>query len=840
MIRKHIRLTGIVQGVGFRPFLRNLACDCRLTGWVHNDSSGVTIEIQGPPERVAQFLDRLPSELPPLARIDQWVTTPADPIDESQFVIRPSPIQPGRSTPISPDIAPCTDCLREFHDPNDRRYHYPFINCTHCGPRFTIVRSVPYDRTRTTMQAFAMCGLCRKEYEDPSNRRYHAQPNACPECGPTIWFVDDLSNASAFDARPDAIEPRSLTGRAMEHFHHAIARGQIVAVKGIGGFHLACDATHPSAVARLRRRKGRIDKPFAIMVRDAEQARQIAHLNSEEQALLESPQRPIVLLTKIAPRSPDCVPVGERERSEPVFQRIGDDVAPGNDFIGVMLPYSPLHELLVRKRPLVMTSGNRSDEPIARTNREARERLGELADAFLLHDRPIEVVCDDSVVRQVQGNLLPVRRSRGYAPLPIRLPTSGPSVLAVGGEIKSTFCLTRDDYAYLSQHMGDMGNLETLEALRRSINHFGRLFQVAPRAIVADLHPGYLSGQWAERLAESQGVPLIRVQHHWAHVVSLAAEHGWRFETGNPLDWIGCCFDGTGYGTDGTIWGGEFLTGQPLPESDTPPAPESVGQDGNRGTDVSRDASFRRLAHLAPFPLPGGDASIRHPWRTALALLWHHGIEWNERLPAVAACPDPQRQPFRQQLERNVNCVRTSSMGRLFDAVASLIGVRHAITYEAQAAMEMEAMASRWFAGQTGQSVNKSFTQFPDCSRMAEYERTTAFYAFALGPGWPITIDAAPVLRAICDDVLAGGAPTWIAARFHLAVANMIVDVCDAIRQQTGLALVGLTGGVFQNVLLLQLASQRLRAAGFEVRLHEQVPPNDAGIALGQAIVGRQ
>ena len=714
---------------------------------------------------VEAFLNDFESSAPPLASIDSLTSFEIDVVDESEFVINESSRLEASSTPISPEISLCEECLSEFLDPNDRRFQYPFINCTNCGPRFTITKDIPYDRPLTTMKLFPMCEQCQSEYDNPADRRFHAQPNACSHCGPRIWFVNDdfteseFTKSSTSDSQTDTIK----------EFNAAIAQGHVVAVKGIGGIHLACDAQNDMAIATLRNRKGRIDKPFAIMVRDIELARSFAIVSDQEQRLLESKERPIVLLQKL-----------ESETT------LSDNVAPENNFVGVMLPYSPLHYLLVDESPLVMTSGNIKDEPIVRTNQETRMRLSKMADCFLLHDREIHVVCDDSVVRSIDGELMPIRRSRGYAPMPVRLKETGPSVLAVGGEIKSTFCATKDDYAYMSQHVGDMGNVETLDAMKRGVDHFLRLFRIEVESVAADLHPGYLSNQWAQQFATALDVPLFQIQHHFAHVVSLIAEHG--LDANRKI--IGCCFDGTGYGKDQTIWGGEFM--------------------------MADSMSFDRFACLDPFQLPGGDASIKHPWRVALSVLLEHDIEWDTTLPCMTANSENETKLLRQQLEKEINCIPTSSMGRLFDAVASMIGVRHEVSYEAQAAMEMESLAQEAI-----DVANPNAYSF-------EYERTTL-----------TQVKLAKLMNAICKDVVTGVEKEVIAAQFHHAVSHMIAEVCISARVETQVNVVGLTGGVFQNVLLLQLAQQELKKKGFQVLTHSVVPPNDGGIALGQAVIAR-
>ncbi len=741
--------------------------ELQLSGWVSNDSAGVTIEIQGSRQAVQRFIESFHQHLPPLAKVDALEVHEIPLADESDFVILDSVASEGESTPVSPEISICGDCLRELNDTGDRRYRYPFINCTNCGPRFTIVEDIPYDRALTTMKSFPMCRSCLQEYEDPADRRFHAQPNACHDCGPQIWFVSDAKRASDFETYRDS--ELAVGDAAVHAFRTSIQLGEVVAVKGVGGFHLACDATNDRAVARLRERKGRVDKPLAVMVREVQACESFATVTHQERTLLESKERPIVLVAK----NPGQV--------------ISPQVAPGNDFVGVMLPYSPLHVLLLEESPpLVMTSGNLTDEPIVRQNLEAKQRLSGIADRFLLHDREIHVVCDDSVVRCIDTDLLPIRRSRGYAPMPVRLRRSGPSVLAVGGEIKATICATKADYAYVGPHIGDMGNLETLAAMRRSVDHLLRLFRIQPKAIAADLHPGYLSTVWARELAASRSVPLIQVQHHHAHVVSLLAEHG--FSSDRRI--IGCCFDGTGFGSDQAIWGGEFL--------------------------IADAGGFDRLAHLKYVPLPGGDAGIRRPYRMALAHLHAAGHPWESSLPCVGVCDAAERRILRQQLDQSINCVATSSMGRLFDAVSSLIGIRHTVNYEAQAAMEMEALAA---------------------SVVNDVSVSMKRYRFELQGTAPIEINPAALLDMICEDLNSGETQATIAARFHQAVARMVVDVCLAAREKVSINDVGLSGGVFQNVQLLRLTQAKLREHGFEVWTHRQVPPNDGGIALGQALV---
>ena len=753
---RHIHIKGVVQGVGFRPFVYNLAAELELAGWVLNSSSGVEIEAVGTDDVLDEFVERLMNEAPPLARIEYISTTsvPSATVDvpePGRFTIRHSQAQPGEFLPISPDVAICGDCLRELFDAGDRRYRYPFINCTNCGPRFTIIQDIPYDRPKTTMAPFVMCPACQAEYDDPANRRFHAQPNACPVCGPRVWLQVGSERIAAEEAAVQAVR-------------QVLVEGKVVAVKGLGGFHLACDATNDEAVALLRERKGRVDKPFAVMSFDLKTVEGYCEVNDEERALLTSHERPIVLM---------------RRRTDAA---LSSSVAPGNNYLGVILPYTPLHYLLLEPADdfsiaLVMTSGNYSEEPIAVGNDEALERLANLADAFLLHDRDIHARCDDSVTRIFAGAELPIRRSRGYAPYPVHLPFEVKQVLGVGAELKNTFCLTRDRYAFLSQHIGDMENYETLQFFEQMVEQLERTFRIKPEIVAYDLHPGYLSSKYARDNPAS--CVLQPVQHHHAHIASVMAENG--LVGGHTV--IGVAFDGTGYGTDGAVWGGEFL--------------------------VADYASFRRAAHLKYVPLPGGDAAIRRPYRTALAHMWAAGLGWDEQLPAVAAAPLSERAILEQQLKREVSVVPTSSIGRLFDAVSALAGVRQEVNYEAQAAIELEMLV---------EGVVEDVEAYP--FRLAGEE-----------------VDSAPCIGAVVADVRAGVPVGLIAARFHSGLARMIREVCLYIRKETGLWDVALSGGVFQNVTLLGMVLPLLDEAGFTIYTHHLVPPNDACISLGQTLV---
>ena len=753
-VRYRVRVRGVVQGVGFRPFVHRLASGLDLDGHVGNDSDGVLVEIEGDMAALAAFEARLVDEAPPLARIDRVETVKIEPLGERGFRIAETQGGTAVRTFMPPDVAVCEDCLGELFDPGDRRYRYPFINCTNCGPRFTITTRLPYDRPNTTMRGFALCKECSAQYEDPADRRFHAQPLACAACGPRLWYQ-----------APDGVIDG--TDAALGAAQRAILDGAIVAIKGIGGYHLACDARSDAAVATLRHRKHRGDKPLAVMVRDLTVAGEVAALDPDEAALLTSPQRPIVLI---------------RQTGSDV---LSDLVAPGNPLIGVLLPYTPVHHLLFRAIPgtsgpvptmVVMTSGNISDEPICYEDGDAQRRLGRIADGWLVHDRPIHVPCDDSVMRVDAGEQLPIRRSRGYAPLPIRLPFASGPALAVGGEMKNAFCLASGADAWMSQHLGDMGSVETLVAFDRSVEQFAEMYEIAAPAVLADAHPGYHTRIWADAHAPDAAT---LVQHHHAHIAAVMVEHG----VAPDGKVIGYAFDGTGYGTDGAIWGGEVL--------------------------VAGYADFERAGHLRYVPLPGGDATIRKPYRALLAHLWAAGIPWADDLAPVDFASEVERAALERQLQRGVHCVPTSSMGRLFDAVSSLLGVRHVASYEAQAAIELESLA----AGHGGPPRHYTFPTGAD------------------------EIDAGPVLRTIIDD-LRGGYPLGaIAAGFHLSVARLVAETAEQLRQRTGITQVALSGGVFQNVLLLRTTRAELTARGFDVLTHRLVPPNDGGLALGQLAV---
>ncbi|MBN1312855.1 MAG: carbamoyltransferase HypF [Anaerolineae bacterium] len=760
--RRHIHVDGVVQGVGFRPFIYGLAVRYHLTGWVLNSSSGVDVEAQGTLEALDAFQEAITSEAPRLARIDR-VTAHVIPPDGNGdgFTIRHSSADAGTSL-VSPDVATCPDCLAEIFDPANRRYRYPFTNCTNCGPRYTIIQGMPYDRAMTSMCSFEMCPACHAEYEDPRNRRFHAQPNACPVCGPQVDFT--VTSSSLMEGKGLADEVDTLARAA------AILRsGYIIAIKGLGGFHLACDATNSAALARLRERKARPDKPFAVMMSTLDEVHQHCEVTPDEAALLTSPAAPIVLLYRRAQ------------------SRIAPNVAPDNPMLGVMLPYTPLHHILLRDvgRPLVMTSGNLSDLPVIVDNDEALAKLRSIADAFLLHDRPIYMRCDDAVwwVDRFAGEHdaahQPLRRSRGDAPYPIRLPWhSRKHILAVGAEMKNTLCLLRDENAFLSQHIGEMSSLESLDYFRRTLDHLSGLFKVMPQIIAHDLHPGYLTTRLAHDLSEERGLPLVAVQHHHAHVAACLAEHG---RTG-PV--TGITFDGTGYGPDGTIWGGEVL--------------------------VAGLSDYRRIAHLEQLPLPGGDAAIHRPYRIAWGyLLATQGAIPD--LPALVRFAGQEQSIVERQIAQSINTPLTSSVGRLFDAVSAMLGICPVATFEAQAAIALELAA-----------------------REVDLRQVSP-YPFAIDDTGVIRLG--DLLAAIVADVQKGRPANHIAAAFHVTVAQMVIRAAELSRTQTEIDVVALSGGAFQNRLLLRLAREGLRSTGFEVLTHQQTPTNDGGLSLGQAVV---
>jgi hydrogenase maturation protein HypF len=759
--RRRIAIQGIVQGVGFRPFVYKLAVSQGLAGFVLNDSDGVTIEIEGPPATLDRFVCALRVELPPLARIDTLAMGNI-PLrsNETQFTIMDSQVSNSQYALIAPDTATCADCLRELFTPGDRRYHYAFINCTNCGPRFTIIQDVPYDRAQTTMRNFQMCPTCQQEYSDPLNRRFHAQPDACPACGPQLSFQRWTLPATALRA--------DSGGNAIADAAQALASGSLLALKGLGGYHLACDALNEVTVLRLRQRKHREARPFALMVPDLATARQLCRISEDEAELLLSPRRPIVLLERHARAS------------------LASSVAPFSQTLGLMLPYTPLHHLLLqayariapeRLFVLVMTSGNLSSEPIVYGDEEAQVRLRLIADGILTHNRAIQTRCDDSVLRVAAGGVQFFRRARGYVPEPLRLAQAFPEpVLACGGHLKNTFCLGREHQAFLSQHLGDLENLETLDAFRAGIEHFQQLFAITPTVLAYDLHPEYLATKYA---LESAIANKIGVQHHHAHIASVLAEHG----LSGPV--IGVAADGTGYGTDGAIWGCEIMRADLL--------------------------DFERVAHLAYVPLPGGEQAVRQPWRMAAVYLARACGDdfWRLDIPLVPRLERSKWQTLEGMIARGLNTPPTSSLGRLFDAVAALLGLRTEVVYEGQAAIELETFAQ------------------PDRQS----------YPFALRGESPVLLDVLPTFRALVSDLQKGVSLQRVAGRFHTTIAELLLAGCLRAREQSGLHIVALSGGVFQNRLLLELVIARLQARGFQVYTNRQVPPNDGGLSLGQAAI---
>jgi len=748
-----IKVNGVVQGVGFRPFVYRIAHEHGVTGWVRNTSGNVEIVVEGKESAVYKFVAALKAEAPPLARIDHIDVASCSPHGYTGFEIRESLSAAGEYQLVSPDIATCSDCRREIFDPDDRRYRYPFTNCTNCGPRFTIIDDIPYDRANTTMRKFRMCKLCQREYDDPLNRRFHAQPNACPECGPRLSLVDNKGNPVACDD--------SLAASA-----RLLHDGKILAIRGLGGFQLACDATDVKVVKLLRKRKRRPSKPFALMFTSIEEIEKHCLVSKKEKELLRSPEAPIVLLKW-------------KHKESNVAPAVADRL----NYLGAMLPYTPLHHLLMSDAgvPLVMTSGNFSEEPIAKDNDEALRRLGGIADYFLLHDRDIYARYDDSVCI-VEREPQTVRRARGYAPYPIKLGFESLQILACGAELKNTFCLTRGRHAFVSQHIGDMENVETLEHYEDTVELYKRLFRVEPVAIAHDMHPEYLATKYAHRVGESSDLRMVPVQHHHAHIVSCMADNA----VAGPV--IGVALDGTGYGTDGAIWGGEFL--------------------------VAELGRFDRVGHLEYVPLLGGEAAIRKPYRMALSYIWSLlGDNFPlDGLP-LGKIDRGELALLKQQLRRGLNCPLTSSTGRLFDAVSAIAGVCEEISYEAQAAIELEMAAEG-------------------------APRSSKLYPFKIVERNGLrVVKLAKLIAAIVKDVRAGVPAPRVSLRFHRTVAQIVREMCSSISKDTGIKTVALSGGVFQNRLLARLTVDLLEADGFKVLTHRDVPCNDGCISLGQAVV---
>ncbi len=748
--RQIIHVNGIVQGVGFRPFVCKLARHYHLTGFVTNTTHGVKIEIEGEQVSLDRFFNDLKSKAPPLAQISEVTSKTIDPINDESFEISSSETQGQITTLVSPDVAVCGECLGELFDPTDRRYLYPFINCTNCGPRYTIIENIPYDRAATSMRDFTMCDSCQEEFNAPDSRRFHAQPNCCPVCGPEVKLYTG-------DGKEEAV-----SGDAIRAVVDILQRGNIAAIKGIGGFHLAVDAINDEAVARLRRRKGREEKPFAVMVGDLESAGRICYLTGASEHSLLSAECPIVLAEKKTGHS------------------LSNKVAPGNDMFGVMLPYTPLHHLLFHNglKALVMTSGNYSEEPICIENSDAFERLGNIADYFLVHNRDIYLRSDDSIVIQMGGQLRSVRRSRGYAPRPVSLHNDGPPLLAIGGELKNNVCLLKDKQAFISQHIGDLKNLAAYTSFQKTIDHLRLILQIEPELIVHDLHPGYLSTRWA---VEQEKAATLGVQHHHAHLASCMAENA----IDEPV--IGLILDGTGYGSDGTIWGGEVLIGD--------------------------YQNFTRYASLETMPLPGGDAAIAAPWRTAVAYLH---TAFDGQLPDLPFLSLHDIGPILEMVEKKVNTPDTSSCGRFFDAVAALSGGRQTIAYEAQAAIELMQAADGRYDGEGSYSCG-------DITTVNGVRR----------------IPVRPIIRSVAEDVADGKSLAVISRRFHQALIDLFAYVADRSSQETEIKTVALSGGVFQNRLLFEGLLKALNTKGLKVLTHSEIPTNDGCISLGQAMIGR-
>lgn len=747
-VARRLEINGIVQGVGFRPFVYKLANRHGLKGEVANTSSGVSTHIEGRQEKLDSFCRDLAEKIPPLAHITEISVHDESVKNFKEFFIAKSRDDTVTSILITPDAAICSDCLTELFDPRDRRYQYPFINCTNCGPRYTIIDDIPYDRPKTSMKHFIMCQQCQAEYDDPVNRRFHAQPNACFDCGPHISLYDNTK-------RP------VMARNPIEKSVALLKQGYILAIKGLGGFHLAADAENNDSIVRLRSRKHREEKPFAIMSYDLTDARKYVYVEPEEEALLTSPQRPIVILRKKKPNT------------------ISKAVSPRNPYFGTMLPYTPLHYLLLKGgfTALVMTSGNMSEEPIAIDNADAFERLSNIADYFLIHDRDIYLRSDDSIVKRTAGVTRFIRRSRGYIPAPVFLKNHLPPVLACGAQLKNTVCLTRDDKAFLSQHIGDLENLSTYEFFKSTVRHLRRILDIDPEIIAYDFHPDYLSTKYAE---EQQDVQKVQVQHHHAHIVSCMAENGLE----GPV--IGLSFDGAGYGTDGKIWGGEVL--------------------------FAETKRFTRAAHLSYVPMPGGSAAIKEPWRMAISYLYDAFGDtfWNLDLPLLKTIDEKKLKIILEMISKRVNSPETSSLGRLFDGIAAIVGIRNHVYFEGQAAMELEMLAG---------------------------EKTKAVYDYEWVSEDVTRVLLEPIVRGVAHDTEKGHQPSQISSKFHSTLIQLFAELCAVLRKESSLNRIVLSGGVFQNSLLLRGLIQALEDNNFQVFAHQRVPTNDGGISLGQAMV---
>ncbi|MEA3279269.1 MAG: carbamoyltransferase HypF [Thermodesulfobacteriota bacterium] len=747
-VAKKLNINGIVQGVGFRPFVYKLASQYEIKGDVSNTSSGIVIHIEGIRDNIESFCRDLTEKSPPLAHITETSIHPETVKGFKEFSIQQSIGQAACSTLISPDVSICDDCLRELFDPDDRRFQYPFINCTNCGPRYTIISDIPYDRPKTSMKHFKMCKMCQDEYDDPGNRRFHAQPNACKECGPHVTLYDNSRK------KLDVQNPVEKTAELLK-------QGYVVAIKGLGGFHLAVDAANNDAVSMLRSRKHREEKPLAIMSCDIEYIRKYAYVQTEEEELLKSFHRPIVILKKKKPNP------------------LSKEVSPRNRYFGVMLPYTPLHYLLLSHgfTALIMTSGNMSEEPICIDNEDAFERLSKIADYFLIHNRDIYLRSDDSIVKYTAGNTRFIRRSRGYIPVPVFLKKQVAQILACGGGLKSTICLTKGNNAFISQHIGDLDNQATYEFYQLTIRHMKRILDIDPVIIAHDVHPDYLSTIYA---LEQQNIKKVPVQHHHAHIVSCMAE--------NRLDGpvIGLSFDGTGYGTDGSIWGGEIL--------------------------IVEDKKFERAAHLSYVSMPGSEAAIKEPWRMAVSYLYDaFGEElYSLDLPVLKEIDKNKIRFIVEMISKQINSPSTSSLGRFFDGIAAIIGIRNYVVFEGQAAMELEMLAEK--------NINKT-------------------YDFKWISGDMHKIFLQPIVCGVVDDMSKGVHPSDISSKFHATIIKMFSELCDVIRKESGLNRIALSGGVFQNSIILTGLIEKLKEKGFQVFTHTQVSANDGGISLGQAMV---
>ena len=756
LTRSKIIIEGIVQGVGFRPFIYNLAKSHNLKGYILNNQQGVQIEVEGEEGNLKKFLKAIPETLPVQAQIVSLKEVRLPPLNFTEFEIKESTVQEERTALVSSDLAVCKDCLKELFNPKDRRYRYPFINCTNCGPRYTIIDDIPYDRPFTSMKTFRMCPDCQREYDDPSNRRFHAQPNACWQCGPRIKLIDSTNQLV------DSLDP---IAKAVE----LLIQGSILAIKGLGGFHLAVDATNDQSVRRLRDLKLREEKPFAIMSPDLDTIRTFAQLFEEDEKLLQSPASPIVLLPKI--ENPSLSPM----------------VAPNNPYIGVMLPYTPIHHLLLKGNftALVMTSGNLKDEPIVIDNRAALKRLRKCVDFFLVHNRDIYLRSDDSIIRvyTLDGKRKEfiTRRARGYVPHPVFVQEEMIPLLAVGGEMKNTICLTRGKTAFLSQYLGEMGYRETYEFFLKTVEHMKRILEIEPQSIACDLHPGYSTAHYAH---SQKKLPAIEVQHHHAHIASCLAENGIKEKV------IGVAFDGTGYGTDGKVWGGEFL--------------------------LADYASYKRVAHLAYLPLPGGEQAIRDPWRMMLSYLATFSDSEIEDLDleVLHKRTAKEKEIVLKLVRSRFNSPLTSSIGRLFDAVSALLGICERSTYEGQAAMELEMVME----GDTKDYYPFLYRQEEGCH----------------------IINPSPLIRGILSDIMGGRSPGYISSKFHNSIVTTIMDICHILKEEWKISHVALSGGCFQNSYLLSRSINRLTNAGFAVLYHQEVPPNDGGLALGQAVIANE